>query len=466
MTLGRRLAGLTGSWLAAAVAVLAALALAGSLVVTWQAVRMDQREKAALAALQDYGAMLAKLGDMPGQAATDAAFLAAWLSAVQDRPGDAAALERDCRTGRGGAGVRLITAPGVAPAGAVALAGARSEPLPRLGANVHRLELPAGTLCPDRAVEVVAVIDQVAALRVTVGRVVERPGGAWGWAAAAVLAAGGLILAFGLLVSLFARRRLTAAVAEVNRSLDRAALGDFSNRAPPTAVAPELTELSAQVNRTLDRLQELLGWLRDTSDQLAHDFRTPLARATARLDRLIDSADPAERTALAEAAREDLQALAGAMNEAISLRDGETWVFEPVRLDQICAAAAELYQPLADERGVTIALDLAEAEVLGVRSLLQRAVANLVDNAVKFSPDGAEVTVRADVVDGRPGFSVADRGPGIDPALLRPGARPRPAANRESHGMGLPFVRAIVHRHGGRLAVADRQPGALISARF
>lgn len=464
--LRRRLAGLTGTWLAAAVAVVAALALAGSLVVTWQAVRMDQREKAALAALQDYGAMLAKLGDVPGQAATDAAFLSAWLSAFQGGPGDAAEIERNCRSGRGGAGVRLITADGVPPAGLLKLREVRAEPLPRLGTNVYLLDLPAGSVCPARAVEVVAVIDRAGPMRVVVGRVAERPGAAWGWAAAAVLAAGAVILVIGLLVSLFARRRLTAAVAQVNRSLDRAALGDFSQRAPQTAIAPELTELSAQVNSTLDRLQELLGWLRDTSDQLAHDFRTPLARAAARLDRLADSGDETERTRLAAEAREDLRALAGAMSEALSLRDGETWLFEPVRLDEICAAAAELYQPLAEERGVVIATDLAPAEVLGVRSLLQRAVTNLVDNAVKFSPDGGEVTLRAGVVDGRPGFSVADRGPGVDPAALAPGRRAAAAGDRESHGMGLPFVRAIVHRHGGKITIDDRKPGALISARF
>ena len=216
----------------------------------------------------------------------------------------------------------------------------------------------------------------------------------------------------------------------------------------------------------LDRLQELLAWLRDTSDQLAHDFRTPLARAAARLDRLADVADGPGRLRLAAEAREDLRLLTRAMDEAVSLRDGESWVFETVRLDEICAAAAELYQPLAEARDVRIITDLQPTEVLGVRSLLQRAVANLVDNAVKFAPDGSEVAIRAGDDQGRPGFSVADRGPGVDPAVLDGPPRKRGTGDRESHGMGLPFVRAIVHRHGGRLSIANRGPGALISVRF
>ena len=75
----------------------------------------------------------------------------------------------------------------------------------------------------------------------------------------------------------------------VSQALDRAAVGDFSVRAPEVGVAPELTELTVQANRTLDRLEELLSWLRDSADQLAHDFRTPLARATARMERLAET---------------------------------------------------------------------------------------------------------------------------------------------------------------------------------
>jgi len=469
--LGRR----TTTQLAAGIAVMAAAALIGSLMVTSAAVRMDQREKAALAALDDYGAMVGKLGVESSLiadniTAADAAYLSAWLSAFQNGPTrDAGTLEETCSTGRGGAGVRFIRAPVGKPAGLAALETIRGERAPRLGEDVYVIHLERRALCPTRAVEVVVVRRSVGALDIAVGRVVDRSGGAWGWAVAAVAAAGVLLLAFGLTAATFARRRLTNAVAEVSRALDLASVGDFSVRAPETAVAPELTELTSQVNLTLDRLEELLSWLRDSSDQLAHDFRTPLARASARLDRLKEAATTPEARALAAEARTDLTRLTRAMNEAMALRDGEAWVFETVRLDRLAASAAELYQPLAEERRVAIRLEASAVSVLGVRSLLQRALTNLVDNAVKFSPDGGTVTLGVRLEDGKPVLSVADQGPGLDPDLLDDPARAvsrATDAGRESHGMGLAFVRAILKRHGAAMTIDDARPGAVVTARF
>ncbi|MGZ9099714.1 MAG: ATP-binding protein [Brevundimonas sp.] len=465
----------TSTQLAAAIAVMAALALTGSVVVTGTAVRMDQREKAALAALAAYGAMVGKLGEESSLTAAnitvaDAAYLSAWLSAFQDGPArDAGTLEETCSTGRGGAGVRFIRAPVGKPAGLAALETTRGERAPRLGEGVHVVRLERGVLCRSRAVEVVVVRRSVGALDIAVGRVVDRSGAAWGWAVAAVAAAGGLLLAFGLTAATFARRRLTSAVADVSRALDRASVGDFSVRAPETAVAPELTELTGQVNLTLDRLEELLSWLRDSADQLAHDFRTPLARASARLDRLRETCATPEARALTAEVRADLNRLTRAMNEAMALRDGEAWVFETVRLDRLAAAAAELYQPLAEQRGVAVRVEAAPVPVLGVRSLLQRAVTNLVDNAVKFSPEGGVVTLRVRLEDGRPVLSVADQGPGLDPAVLDDPARAAAAGaanGLESHGMGLAFVRAILKRHGASMTIGDAGPGAVVTARF
>jgi signal transduction histidine kinase len=454
----------TSTQLAAAMGVLAALALTGSLFVTGAAVRLDQREKAALAALDDYGTMASKLGAEPGLAAdqlteADAAYLSAWLTALQSGPTrDARTLEETCRTGRGGAGVRFIRGPVGKPAGLAALGTIRGERARRLGEDVWVIRLERGVLCPSRAVEAVVVRRSIGALDIAVGRVVDRSGTAWGWAVAAVGTTGVLLLAIGLAAAAMARRRLTAAVAEVNRALDRAAVGDFSQRAPETVLAPELTELTGQVNRTLDRLDELLSWLRDSADQLAHDFRTPLARASLRLERLRAAAATPEAGALADEALADLAQIRRSMNEAMALRDGEAWVFESVRLDTLAAQAADLYQALAEERGVSIAVDAAPASVLGVRSLLQRAVANLVDNAVKFSPEGGVVTLAVGADDeGRPRLTVSDQGPGF--------GAPQPG-NGESHGMGLAFVRAILKRHGGGLTVHDGAPGAVVTARF
>lgn len=460
---------LTTTQLAVGIAVLSALALTGSLFVTSTAVRMDQREKAALAALADYVTMSDKLAaeasfTRENISAGDAAYLSAWLTAFQSGPGrieDARTLEDTCRTGRGGAGVRFIRAPVGKPAGLSELETVRGERAPRLGDDVYILRLGQGVLCSGRPVEVVVVRRSVGALDIAVGRVVDASGDAWGWAVAAVVGAGVLMVAIGLIAATFARRRLTNAVAQVSLALDRAAVGDFSLRAPETALAPELTELTGHVNLTLDRLEELLSWLRDSADQLAHDFRTPLARASARMDRLAETASSPEARALIAEARADLAGINRAMTDAMSLRDGEAWSFEPVSLDTLVRQAAELYQPLAEERGVELKVVAAPVSVLGVRSLLQRAVTNLVDNAVKYSPDGGMVTLFAGQQGGRPVLSVTDQGPGFAAARAQAGTD-----GRESHGMGLAFVRAILKRHGAAMTIDDAAPGAVVTAQF
>jgi len=474
-TIRRWLSRRTSTQLASALAVMAALALTGSLLVTGHAVRADQRQQAALAASADFAAMVSKLGaesslTAPNLTAADATYLSAWLSVFQSGPErDGGSLERTCRTGRGGAGVRFIRAPVGKPAGLAALESAPSVRLPGLGPDVYRVALNRGVLCPGRTVEVVMVRRSVGSLDIAVGRVVDRSGQAWGWAVLAVALTGAVILISGLTAATYARRRLTQAITEVAQALDRAAVGDFSRRAPEVGVAPELTELTVQANRTLDRLEELLSWLRDSADQLAHDFRTPLARATARLERLSETADDEERSRLGQEAAQDLRVLTRAMNEAMALREGEAWRFETVRLDSLMASVADLYEPLAEERGLTLVVDARPLAVLGVHSLLQRAVANLVDNAIKFSPAGGRVTLRAFSDGDRPGISVADQGPGIDPERLADQALRSASADaegRESHGMGLTFVRAILRRHGADMTIDDAAPGAIVTARF
>ena len=451
--------------LASGLAVLAAVALTGSLIVTGQAARLDQRQQAALLALADFGAMASKLPadtmmDASAMTEGDAAYMSAFLSAFQDGPTrNVTTLEQTCRTGQGGAGVRFIRAPVGKPAGLLALETARAERLTRLGDGVFLIKLEPGQLCPTRGFEVIVVKRPIGALSLIVGRVVDPSGAAWRWAVLAVALTGALILVSGLTAALFARQRLTSAIGEVSQVLDRAALGDFSRRAPDIAVAPELTQLSTQVNRTLDRLEELLSWLRDSADQLAHDFRTPLARASARLDRLMEAEDPVERMRLGEAVGRDIAEITRAMTEAMALRDGEAWTFESVRLDVLAEAAVELYQPIADARDIRIVAEGEPVSVLGVRSLLQRAVANLVDNAVKFSPDGGVVTIRAWDAEEGPALSIGDQGPGMSEGSPAP-------RGPDSHGMGLTFVRAILRRHGGRMTIDDAGPGAIVTARF
>jgi signal transduction histidine kinase len=451
--------------LSVAVGVLAAVALTGSLVVTGLAVRAEQRKQAALAALADYAAMASKLGGEAGLAEgdmteADAAYFSTWLAAFQDGPAaaeDQVTLEETCRTGRGGAGVRLIQAPVGKPAGLAALAETPARRLPGLGEDVYAIHLAPGDLCPRRAVDVVVVSKSIGALDIRVGRVVAPMGQAWIWAVVSVAAAAALILITALAGAVMARGRLTVALDSVSRALEGAAVGDLSRRAPEEGVAPELAELTRLVNQTLTRLDDLMSWLRDSSDQLAHDFRTPLARASARLEALEEAGTAAERRRLLAETRADLNRLSQAMAETLMLRDGQAWAFESIDLARLVASTAELYEPLAEEKGISLIIEVEERTILGVRSLIQRALVNLTDNAVKFSPEGGTVTLSVRAEGAGTALSVRDQGPGFGADA------PQPA---ESHGMGLPFVRAVMRRHGGSLEISSDARGTVVTAHF
>lgn len=450
----------SGAWLAALVAILAAIALTVSLAVTHNAVRGEQRQRAALAALRDFSALLSKMDALvavSGESAEapNADQIDRWLDVFQGRAGAESAVADACSGRLPNMGVRWVETPDGRTAGFRALSEAETSPMESVGPNVFLLRLPAGTLCPGQSVEVVAVRDSTGPMRVIIGRVVERTGRAWGVAAIAVAAMGVLLLAFGLASAGWARARMVSGVRRINISLEQAGRGDFGEAIPVQDMTGDLRVLTTQVNITLARLNELLVWLRDTSDQLAHDFRTPLARARARLDQFGDTGD----AALVDQARADLRYLTQAMNESLALRDGETWAFESVRLDQVCAAAIELYEPIGEGRRIRFETELTQAETLGVASLLQRAVANLVDNAVKFSPDGGVVRLKTCTEGDVAVVSVADQGPGME-ATQADGP-----ADGDSHRMGLAFVRAIVRRHGGTLEIKTGPEGSTVTMR-
>ena len=135
------------------------------------------------------------------------------------------------------------------------------------------------------------------------------------------------------------------------------------------------------------------------------------------------------------------------------------WAFESVRLDQVCAAAVELYEPIGEARDIRFETELTQAETLGVASLLQRAVANLVDNAVKYSPDGGVVRLKSSMEGEVAVVSISDQGPGMA------ATQTEGPLDGDSHRMGLAFVRAIVRRHGGELDINTGPAGSTVTMR-
>ncbi|MFJ2362181.1 ATP-binding protein [Pseudomonas sp. NPDC087697] len=289
----------------------------------------------------------------------------------------------------------------------------------------------------------------------------------------ALISGGVLLLVVGLLGAIglgySARRRLD----KLSNSIKGIIEGDLSGRLPTLGNNDDIDRLAHVVNSMLDELERLMSEVKGVCDDIAHDLRTPLTRLIAGLER-------AQRRGLREdeyAASID-SALAEAKGLLMTFRallriseiedSARRSHFAPVDLNLIGADAAELYEPLAEERGISLAFHASteSALIAGDAQLLFDACCNLLDNAIKFSPDHSSVSLRV-IADGAGvGIQVTDNGPGIPEAereaVFRRLYRSELSRHTPGNGLGLSMVSAVARLHDMKLAVYDAGPGCRI----
>ncbi len=283
-----------------------------------------------------------------------------------------------------------------------------------------------------------------------------------GAAVALVLAIGGALLF---------RRVLERRVAAIRRTAHEIESGDLSRRIPIDDAVDEFTRLNHDINRMLDRIQQLMDGVRDVSNAIAHDLRTPLARIRSQLDEALRRG--AGRDALRDAARvsiESIDELISVFDKLLQIAEAESGVrlrsFGPVALKEIVTNVVELYDATAEANGVALVTDLDhEAVALGDRDLLARAMANLLDNALKYASADATIRVCTRHDRGSVAIVVADNGPGIAPnerqKVLQRFYRLDRSRSLPGNGLGLPIVAAIARLHDGRLVLEDAMPGLM-----
>lgn len=266
------------------------------------------------------------------------------------------------------------------------------------------------------------------------------------------------VLIFGLIgavvISRITGRRLNA----VSRTARAVMEGDLTTRVPVKGSGgDEFDRLGLTLNAMLDRNLELVTSVSRVSDNIAHELRTPLARLRMALDEARgDGAIDVERAQVARSEAERLQTIFDALLRIARLDTGKHRIRrDPVQLDEILADAADFYAPEAEARGQSFTVSVAPCTVEGDRDLLFQAVANLIDNALKFAPEGGQVRADLTVGGAAATLAVRDNGPGV-PEELRPRLKERffraPGTEAKSGtGLGLTLVNAIAQAHGGSL---------------
>jgi signal transduction histidine kinase len=285
-----------------------------------------------------------------------------------------------------------------------------------------------------------------------------------------------VVCAVATLGAVAVRNLFQRTLANVSLTAAAIAAGDLTRRVRLSGRGDELDQLAEVINDMLDRIGRLMEGVRQVSNAIAHDLRTPITRARARLeDAALHAQTPEELRAAIERATADLDRIVGIFQALLRIAEIEAGSRRSsfVRLDAtpLLADVAELYEVVAEEKGLSLAVELSgPLPVHGDRTMIQQAVANLMDNAVKFSPAGGTVRLKASLQPRGAEICVSDQGPGI-PAADRTRATERffrgeAARNTPGSGLGLALVSAVAQLHGGSLTLEDEAPGLRATLRL
>ena len=271
-------------------------------------------------------------------------------------------------------------------------------------------------------------------------------------------------------VGLVTRRRLDR--------IERTALaiidGDLTRRVPGAGNADEFARVAAALNRMLDRIAALMDNLKQVSSDVAHDLRTPLTRLHNRLEEALTSDDRNYQRSAIEAAsaetRELLDVFAALLRIAEVEGLGARAHFADVDLSAFVSDLVETYRPAMEASGHHIETQIApDVTVAGDRRLLQRLLANLLDNAIVHTPTGTSVSVTLTSIAETPILTVSDDGPGVSPdeadTLLRRFARADRSRSTAGHGLGLAMVAAVAAAHHADVSITAR-PGFAVRLAF
>jgi len=279
------------------------------------------------------------------------------------------------------------------------------------------------------------------------------------------------VVAFHLAVggALLFRRQIERRIAAIRRTALKIETGDLSWRIPGSAKEDEFSRLNTDINRMLDRIQHLMDGVRHVSNTIAHDLRTPLGRIRAQLDEALRPGRNLEQVSLAaRTAIGGIDDVIAIFEKLLQIAEAEAGThrqsFQSVALGPIVTDIVELYDAMAEDKGIALRVCVdGEPATLGDKDLLAGAVANLIDNALKYAGGGTTVHVTASGDGDTVSIVVRDDGPGI-PAAERSKVTERfyrldASRSLPGNGLGLSLVGAVAGLHRGWFRLDDGAPG-------
>ncbi|RTL51314.1 MAG: HAMP domain-containing protein [Bradyrhizobiaceae bacterium] len=314
--------------------------------------------------------------------------------------------------------------------------------------------------------------------RLLIGRDLEERRRLFGIVAKAAQWSVVIVLLLGLGGGVFVARRVLYRIDAMTGTTQRIMAGDLSERVPVGRSGDELDRLAEHLNAMLDRIEALMAGLKEVSDNIAHDLKTPLTRLRNRAEEALAlGGNETEYRAALEGTIDESDSLIRTFNALLMIARAESGQARDNMVDFDAAEVAhgiqELYEPLAEDRGLTLSVTAQPATVHGNRELISQALANLVENAIKYGKpvegqNGRQTGPSDILIEARPDggnfhFSVTDHGPGI-PAADRARAMERfvrleASRTQPGSGLGLSLASAVATLHGGELQLADADPG-------
>lgn len=294
---------------------------------------------------------------------------------------------------------------------------------------------------------------------------------------ALVVGATGLTLLFSLIGGVWIGTSVLRRIDSVNRTASEIMSGDLSQRLSVTSRNDEIDEIATKLNQMLNRIEDLMKSMQQVTNNVAHDLRSPLTRLRNRLEvTLLEERDPENYRAVMNEAIGDADSLIHTFNAMLSIArleagiDSSQWT--ETRIGDLAGELAELYEAVAEEEeNLTFRTSIKTNPTFYCnRHLIGQAVSNLLDNAIKYTPQPGVVTLAVEGNDQQFTITVSDNGPGIPESererVFERFVRLENERNSPGNGLGLSLVQAVVRLHSAKLTLDDNKPGLKVSLQF